>query len=226
MTRDLSAQARYLSDLRERDRPTGITRTGQSVFHADPSRTVVSMADVVPALSRLYRYNGALNWTVLQHLVLCVELLDHEDPWNERPSLGELDRELVGRYVAAHDVHEAYVGDLVTGLKQLLPGWREIEAAWEGHVHRALGLAWPVPEDIAQVVKRIDVTALAVEMRTLGHPAVWKYAPPIVLSPEHASRVGRILVAHYGTLEAALRRALHVYEAPEAPGGFRVRETP
>lgn len=146
-----------MADL-ERDWPDICMASGEPVWFLYPERTRVLAADLRVHLPRVIRYNGALPWSDLQHLALCVGLADLLGfPTSARP------------YIAAHDLHEAVVGDLPTHLKRLVPAYKDIEHAWEAHVHRSIGLEWPVPEDIAWSVKRIDQVALCVEMDCMGH---------------------------------------------------------
>jgi hypothetical protein len=142
----------------ERAWPDICMASGEPVWFREPHRTVVRPADLRAHLPRVIRYNGALPWSVLQHLALCVELAE---------ALGFPTPAVP--YIAAHDLHEAVVGDLPTHLKQLVPAFRDIEDAWEAHVHRSLGLDWPVPEPVRASVKRVDQIALAVEMACMGH---------------------------------------------------------
>lgn len=137
------------------------TSTGAPIVYLDPSQTPVRAADLSVHLSRVCRYAGGRDWSVLQHLVICADIARGGLP---------LTKEMLP-YVAAHDLHEAYIGDLPTGLKQVLPEWRErIEGPWEAHVHRSIGLEWPVPPEIAVQVKRVDRQALLAEMACLSHP--------------------------------------------------------
>jgi hypothetical protein len=62
-----------------------------------------------------------------------------------------------------HDASEAYLGDVATPLKLLLPCYREIEEVVQQAVARAFGLRWPVPDE----VKRADRDALAAEKAAL-----------------------------------------------------------
>jgi hypothetical protein len=133
--------------------------SGEPVWFLHPERTTIRPADLRVHLARVCRYHGALDWSVLQHLALCVELAERLDY-----------RAGLVPYVAAHDLHEAVVGDLATHLKRLVPVFADIEHAWEGHVHRSLGLAWLPPQSIRDDVKHIDKIAIAVEM--WGHQHV------------------------------------------------------
>jgi hypothetical protein len=137
-----------------------LTTTGEPIVYLDPARTRVHGRDVYVHLSNACRYAGAVHVPILLHLALCVRLAER---------MGCSPEALA--YVAAHDIVEAYIGDLPTGLKQVLPEWDErIEAPWEAHVHAQLGLAWPMPSQIAVFVKSIDLLALVVEKRVFRHP--------------------------------------------------------
>jgi hypothetical protein len=130
------------------------TATGRHVWYLEPSRTAVVEQDLYAHLSRQCRYAGAVEWTVLQHLALCVELARPYGPD-------------VMAYAAAHDLHEAYVPDLPWALARLLPGYAELSNAWEQHVHTSVGLEWPPPVAIEERVKRIDILAVHLEVHAV-----------------------------------------------------------
>lgn len=129
------------------------TASGQPLDYERPERTVVGPHDIYIHLRRTMRYAGAVRESVLQHSALCVALA-------QDLGYGPLDVALV----AAHDLHEAYVLDLPTGLKQLCPEYRRIEDAWAAHVHRQIGLPWPLSQEQQDLVKIVDLRALVVEM--------------------------------------------------------------
>lgn len=135
------------------------TATGAEIHYLEPERTPIREEDLRVHLARVRRYAGAYEITVLQHLALCVELAQ---------AAGASDCLLT--YVAAHDLHEAYVGDLPTGLKQCLPDFQRLEELWEARVHHALGLGWPLHDKVAEAVKGVDHRALVVEMTHVEHP--------------------------------------------------------
>lgn len=147
------------------DIPDICTARGKGVWYLEPERTVVDMADVLLHLARVNRYAGARSCNVLEHTALCVRVFDEM----VAPLAGPA--RLSRRYVAAHDLHEAYVLDLPSGLKRRLPEYKErIERPWEAHVHRSLGLAWEPPPGSAAIVEQVDGLALVAEMALLGHP--------------------------------------------------------
>jgi len=136
-------------------------RSGACVWFLHPARTRVLMEDLVIHLERICRYQGTILVNDLQHSVFTAELA----------RLWEMGG-CLRAYAAAHDLHEAYIGDLVTPMKDLLPGWGVLENAWMTHVHLELGLAWPPRSRVRSVVKVLDQRALVAEMTLLGHPAV------------------------------------------------------
>lgn len=141
-------------------RTRNATRSGAAVWFERPDETEIVLGDLYGALRHQRRYGGVIDVTVLRHLALCVRLsrrLEVEDP-------------RVAAYLAAHDLHEAYVIDVPTGLKECLSDYVAIEERWAERVHRAFGLAYPVPEEIRGEVRRVDKRALVVEMYAAGHP--------------------------------------------------------
>jgi len=146
------------------------TASGQPIVYADPGQTTVRSDDLFTSLSRQCRYNGHCPVTVLQHLALCVELAKlHGVGTSECPCEAHPCACLA--YVAAHDMQEAYVSDVVEGLKDCLGGvYEQLEADWERHVHESVGLSWPLSEATERVVRFIDRLALMVEMTAHDFP--------------------------------------------------------
>lgn len=142
------------------DHPDMHTRSGAGVWFDQPHRTPVLETDLRHALANVVRYNGHFPITVLQHLSLCTNIA-------RRSGMGV---RLVG-LCAAHDLHEAYIGDLCGTMKRLVPSWETIEGSWERHVHMALGLT--PPSDVEAVwVKDVDLRALVIEMTWARHPGL------------------------------------------------------
>ena len=136
------------------------TATGADVWFLHPERTPIRGYDLYIHSSRICRYGGAVEWTLLQHTALCVALARR----------GRIVAEIVP-YVAVHDLHEVYVGDVVAALKEVLPEYKaRIETPWEARVHHALGLCFPLDRSMKGAVKRIDIRALAIEMIFCQHP--------------------------------------------------------
>jgi 5'-deoxynucleotidase YfbR-like HD superfamily hydrolase len=62
-----------------------------------------------------------------------------------------------------HDASEAFLGDLSSPLKSLLPAYRELQTGMEGRIAGQFGLAYPYPA----IVKTADLVAMATEKRDL-----------------------------------------------------------
>lgn len=134
-----------------------------------PTAEHVRLADIAHALSRIPRFNGhtPVPYTVAQHSVIVSWLC-----------------ELRGGRLAArdglfHDAAEAYVGDMVSPLKALVPEFARVEAG----VWRAIAERWALRTARAGVVGECDGIALATEAARffpVAHrPADWRlpYAP-------------------------------------------------
>lgn len=156
----------------------GASHSGALIDYIDVERTQVTDEDLQVQLSRLCRYNGAVEFSVLQHLALCAMMAKPHGP-------------VVAGYAAAHDLHEAYIGDLIGPLKlqpALRAAWKPIEDRWERHVHAQMGLPWPAQEQTAEIVKAIDIRALNVEtVACEAHPNLTMRMPqgPPVTGREH-----------------------------------------
>lgn len=133
----------------------------QEVWFLEPERFEVRIDDLYEPLSRLPRYGGGFPVTDLQHLALCVYLARAESAFR------------VG-LMALHDLHEACCIDVPSPMKAILPGYVEIEHPWMAHFHRSLGYPWPLEEEDAAFVRRVDAEAAAVEMEIVKHPNVKK----------------------------------------------------
>lgn len=195
------------ADTPSTDIPDLCTVSGKGVWFLEPHRTVVDLDDVLWHLGGCGRYAGAVRWSVLQHTALCLRIFDALLV----PVIGPA--RLTRRYVVAHDLHEGYVLDLPSGLKRRLPEYKtRIENPWEAHVHAALGLAWPVPLDVAAIVKQVDGLALVAEMTLLGHAfrdvaAHRRQVDPTTLPVLH-SIAGQVSGRYEDELRSEVRAAL------------------
>ena len=107
------------------------------------------LPDIAHALSILTRFTGHSKcpYSVAQHSVMVSRLTPSEHAlWG-----------------LMHDASEAYLGDVSTPLKNVLPGYRELEEHVQRTIARVFGLAWPMPSS----VKDADLRALMAEKRDL-----------------------------------------------------------
>lgn len=105
--------------------------------------------DIAAALSKICRFTGHCKdfYSVAQHSVLVSEILP--------PELA-----LEG---LLHDAHEAYVGDMSTTLKRMIPEYKVIERAAE----TAMREFFDLPAKMSVEVKHADLVMLATEKRDL-----------------------------------------------------------
>lgn len=124
-------------------------RSGAVFDYSNIKSMQFDIEDVAHALSNICRFNGHTKefYSVAQHSVLVSELVPEEH------ALAAL----------LHDAAEAYCGDMVAPLKQLLPVYQSIINTIEKHLFESVGIQWPPHE----CVKKADLTMLATEARDL-----------------------------------------------------------
>ncbi len=177
------------------------TGSGGRFDYEAPELTEIHISDIAHALSQLCRFTGHTRrfYSVAQHSVLVSHLVPPEHA-------------LAG---LLHDAHEAFVGDMATPLKDLVPDYRVIEArAWEAVAAR-LGVDPILPA----CVKRADIIALATERRDLlpRDGRVWAILENVVPCLERIEPLGpeaaeALFLARYRAITAAARTA-----GPPAP---------
>ena len=124
------------------------TFSGQRVSFLDPDPDSIRLGDISTGLGNICRFTGQIreHYSVAEHSVLVSTLLPDE-------------LKLAG---LLHDAHEAYTGDIHSGLKDLLgPAIVEIENRVQRAISQALGIDHHVFDD--PLVKHADTLALAIE---------------------------------------------------------------
>jgi hypothetical protein len=121
--------------------------SGTDVDLLTPQPKNILLQDIAYHLSKIERYNGACKFsvTVGLHSLMVADIL----PAELKP------------YGLLHDASEAYLGDVVGPLKDLLPGYQEIEGNLMRVILEKYGLRFPMPPE----VKEADKAVLAAEMR-------------------------------------------------------------
>ena len=151
------------------DKFDSMTKSGYKIWFKRPELTPIDMEDIRVATENICRFNGHHKWSLLQHLALCT-LLAGFHLKTRRSSLPQAEDTYLVAQCTCHDIHEVYVGDIVTGLKKHLSEFQIIENAWEAYVLSTLDL--DVPEgEIKSWVKYIDHRALTLEMMGAHHLA-------------------------------------------------------
>jgi len=110
------------------------TYTGRRLDLFDPLLEEISIVDIGYALSNLCRYTGHTTkfYSVAQHSVLVSEYVDPKDQ----------------RWGLLHDASEAYLNDIASPLKRLLPKYQDIERRLMWEITRKFGLPSKMPESV------------------------------------------------------------------------------
>lgn len=125
------------------------TVSGKSFHFLEPSDDEIDITDIAYALSNMCRYTGHSKrfYSVAEHSIYVAQLLPPE-------------LRLAG---LLHDASEAYLGDVSSPLKQLLPEYKEIEKTVEAAIARRFELLYPHDP----LIKQMDLQQLCTEAHHL-----------------------------------------------------------
>lgn len=168
-----------------------MTQAGHPIWYQYPERTPIDTADLKFASANICRYNGHLRWMLIRHLALCVKLAEYILD-KEHFTLGNLAEfnylRTITTYLkrtavdiiftkiwlkaacGGHDLHEVYVMDVPSGLKQYLPDYRQYEDNWEHYVLTTFKINYKENLLAKSFVKSIDMLALCLEMKYFDWP--------------------------------------------------------
>jgi hypothetical protein len=191
------------------------TYSGIAFDLRDPRPAMVRLDDIVHSLSLMNRFNGAalFPYSVAQHSLHVAELLPAE-------------LRLEG---LLHEAAEAYIGDMVSPLKQVMPEYKAVEARISAVVAEVFGLAYPEPA----AVKQADLAVLAAEREQVLGPSYGPWfkdfpAPaPITIRPrdwlEVKASFGQALQTEITTRRAATD-SRRTGAAAESLGDLKLQE--
>lgn len=128
-----------------------ITASGRRVDLIAPDPSTIKVVDIFDALARLCRFNGHCKrfYSVAEHCLIGAQALR-----TKKQKLAFL----------LHDATEAYIGDITSPLKSLLPDYVLIERQLESVIRDRYQL-WDANVD--RIVKHMDLRMLATEKRDL-----------------------------------------------------------
>jgi len=133
----------------------GETFSGLRYYPTEPHTDIIQICDIAHALSNICRFNGHCSefYSVAQHSVVVSELCPH----NLR-----LDGLM-------HDASEAYIQDIITPIKRLLPLYTHIEHTWMQTIYEVLmpHEFHAISKEHKDFLKRADSHALESEAHIL-----------------------------------------------------------
>lgn len=156
------------------------TATGDRFWYTTDDFWGINIEDIALSLSKMCRFTGHCNkfYSVAEHSVYVSLLLPKKK----------------ALYGLLHDASEAYLADIASPVKQLLPEYKVLEEKIMDRVAVAFGLPQGFWKDTD--IKRADWSQLRVEAKTLlpSGGADWYFPPdlknsgvhPQCLSPEDA----------------------------------------
>ena len=143
-------------------KPEILTHSGERIDLLNPDPATIKIEDIAHGLSNVCRFGGQCDpfYSVAQHSVYVSSLVPKGK------------NNIIALSALLHDGSEAYIGDVTSPLKQLLPDYKVIESRLQKIIFRAFGL----PEVHIPGVKEIDLNQLVTEGLSLmrSHPEdVW-----------------------------------------------------
>lgn len=145
-------------------KPELVTASGRIIDIRKPSPSEFTLNDIAFGLSRQFRYNGMTvsPYTVAQHSVIVSKLCISPK----------------AKIVAMlHDASEAFLHDIPTPLKNLLPDYRKIETRFQTAIMD--GILWDGFFETLQESEEVDAEVRAADRTALIHEV-----NSIVISPE------------------------------------------
>jgi hypothetical protein len=129
------------------------TYSGVKFFPLDPKPRDIKIMDIASGLSKICRYNGQCKifFSVAQHSLNCMDYARRMG-YSKRIQLLAL----------LHDAAEAYVSDIASPIKPLIPLFGQIENNILKTIHQAFGIVFPNASEW-KVIKEIDTIMLATE---------------------------------------------------------------
>lgn len=165
------------------------TFSGRQIDLLQPEPDQIHLEDIAHGLAQTCRFAGQcpVFYSVAQHSVVVSQLVEPE--WAMHGLL--------------HDASEAFMGDLHTGLKRLLPDYKKLENGVLTAIFKHFGLSGrvlkPDPVEVA------DKQALVLEIQNLGMVQTFEYSgylPEVKIQPLGIDGAKRAFIQRYNELKA------------------------
>lgn len=151
------------------------TATGGRFCYDDPASSDFSMIDIIHQLSHISRFGGACTYfySVAQHSIALGVYYITRGNARDPESIQIAAQNAL--YALFHDAAEAYLGDIRTPMKNMIPGFRELEAQVNAALFdwlrndQKLPLPDQPPEDLATIDRRIVNNERRLVMFTSNH---------------------------------------------------------
>jgi hypothetical protein len=137
--------------------PTILLHSGEYLNLLDPQSSKFSIEDIAHGLSMTCRFNGQCDafYSVAEHCVVMSEMVQKDYKLE----------------ALMHDASEAFLGDIVTPLKKILPAYQVIEKSFE----RQIALRYGLPMKMSPQVKKADTRMCVTEQQQLmNNKDVWR----------------------------------------------------
>ncbi len=173
-------------------KPVIQTFSGGVIDFADPENSQFRIEDIAHGLANTCRYSGQCNrhYSVATHSVIVSLFV---------PDHLQLEALL-------HDATEAFMADIPTPLKQLLPDYQFIENRMDMAFRKQFGL----PAKMSPEVKRADHIALAIEKPILMGSSKIHWALPDIDPMESRAIISKSLI-NCATIESSKRLFLDTF---------------
>lgn len=151
------------------------TVSAKKFYPKRPELNNYDIADIAHATARVNRYNGHMDhpYSVGQHSVYVCELVIYEATYGDLGAIKEqyvdqhLDDEaalaILGLQALMHDATEAYIPDMPSPIKLLLPDFMEME----DKIAVSIAEAFDLPVELPEIVHRIDKEIRGTEIKHL-----------------------------------------------------------
>ncbi|MBQ6795119.1 MAG: HD domain-containing protein [Clostridia bacterium] len=172
------------------------TNSGKMIDMAKPDMDSFCGEDIAHALSMVCRATGNFRhfYSVAQHSLNCMR---------EAQARGFSQR--VCFACLLHDASEAYLCDVPTPLKELLPDYRKIEKAFQREIFKKFGL-YPLSGEEERMVKIIDEALLYYEFKCLHTIPICFEKTPQLCSVPNVEKMDM------GAVEQMMLREINAFE--------------